>query len=263
MPFAELEKYGFQLYYKYICEEYSGHNKPLVLFLHEGLGSVAQWKDFPVKLCEMLRLPGLLYDRCGYGRSSPMGNPHPGDYLLYEGKIILLAFLKKIKEKRKLLLVGHSDGGTIALVYASFYPKNTTLTITEAAHVFVEKITVKGILEAVKSYESGSLKKALQKYHGEKTDFIFHNWADTWTGGKMAEWNIECLLGNVRCPVLALQGMDDQYGSEDQVESIVKNTGGYAEGFLLPSCGHIPHFQSAELTINHIYNFLKLITKNS
>lgn len=262
MPFADLNDYGHSLCYEYINEECNDGNCPMILFLHEGLGSIAQWKDFPAKLCSSLNLPGLLYDRCGYGKSSAMHKAHPGDYLMFEGKIILPAFLEKIRLDQKLILVGHSDGGSIALIFASFYPAKVKALITEAAHIFNEEIIVQSILETINNYKLGHLKKALQKFHGDKTSFIFHNWADTWSNEKMFDWHLDYLLKNIDCPLLAIQGEDDHYGSVKQLEGIVNHVSGPAEAFLVPGCGHVPHFETSELVLEKMTVFINSLLKD-
>ncbi len=230
--------------------------KPLLVFLHEGLGSIAQWKDFPTLLCEKTKCPGFLYDREGYGRSSKLRSTNDWNYLHIQAQKALPEIFKQLKiEQYKKILIGHSDGGSIAIIHAGSFPEKIIGVITEASHQFIEDISVKGIRDTVKLFEEGKLKDWLKKYHGEKTDSMFHGWADTWTREGFQNWNIEEYLKKINVPILAIQGKDDQYGSFAQLESIKKYSP-KADIHHIPACGHTPHLQCKEVIIQLMYDFI-------
>lgn len=255
---------GIQLYGEILVPEHSSdvHGKTFLVFLHEGLGSVGQWKDFPDQLCERTGLPGFVYDRWGYGKSEYCPAPRPVDYLHREALVFLPAVLEVMKIE-KPILIGHSDGGSIALIYGGVYPEAVRGIITEAAHVFVENITLEGIREAVLIYERTDLKEKLARYHGEKTDAVFRGWSETWLSPDFRGWNIESFLGSIKVPVLLIQGKDDQYGSPSQVEAIVSGVSGLAEPLLIEKCGHIPHHEARDKVLDAMSCFIGKILKAS
>jgi len=214
--------------------------RPWLVFLHEGLGSVGQWRDFPAVICEETGLPGLVYDRWGYGNSEACEEKGNAEYLHHEALKSLPQVLKHFGIEQAIF-IGHSDGGSIALIFGAASPERTMGIITEAAHVFVEEVTLAGIRVAITAYEHTDLPARLARYHGNRTDQVFRRWSGTWLAPAFRAWNIEELLPRIRCPVLAIQGEDDPYGTPEQVESIVRRISGRAEGFIVPRCGHIPH----------------------
>ena len=230
-------------------------NGTTLVFLHEGLGSVGQWRDFPSLLSEKTGMPALVYDRWGYGNSEPFTLPRKKSYLHDEALVSLPAVLEKCGIGRPFL-IGHSDGGSIALIYASKHPESVRAVITEAAHVFVEEVTLEGIREAVKGYTATDLGKRLARFHGDKTDLVFHGWADTWLSAEFRDWNIEGYLPGVRCPVLVIQGIDDRYGTFAQVRAIERQVSGRAKPLLVP-CGHIPHAEAREKVLEEMARFIR------
>jgi pimeloyl-ACP methyl ester carboxylesterase len=245
-----------KIYFEFLNQPWLSENRPLLVFLHEGLGSVAQWKDFPALLCEKTKLPGLLFDREGYGNSSPYTTKNDQDYLKNQAQTAMPEIFRKLNiEQDKKILIGHSDGGSIAIIYAGTYPENIIGLITEASHQFLEDISVTGIREAVKLYEDGKLKELLRKYHGENTDTMFHGWADTWLNEKFGKWNIEQYLENIKAPFLAIQGKDDQYGSYAQLESI-KKLAVNSDIYHIPGYGHTPHLQKKDEILQLMSDFI-------
>ncbi|WDP93381.1 MAG: alpha/beta hydrolase [Desulfobacter sp.] len=228
---------------------------PFLVFLHEGLGCIPMWREFPEKLCRRTGCPGLVYDRNGYGGSSPLKGARTIHYLHDYALNELPRVLDALIPDRPFVLVGHSDGGSIALIYGAEQNPLLMGIITEAAHVFVEEKTIAGIREADRAFEAGRL-KGLAKYHGEKTPGIFKAWSDTWRRDGFKYWNLEYLLPSITCPLLAIQGRDDQYGSPGQVDSIVENTSGPAQGIMAADCGHIPHLEQPETILKSMSRFI-------
>ena len=230
--------------------------RPWLVFLHEGLGSVGQWRDFPTAICEITGLPALVYDRWGYGGAETC--PESGNVAyLHEEALVSLPMVLDHFGVDRAVGIGHSDGGSIILMFAASYPERVAGIITEAAHVFVEDVTLAGIREAVAAYETTDLKMRLARYHGDKTELVFRRWSETWLSPAFRTWNIEEYLPRVRCPVLAIQGADDPYGTPAQVEAIVRQVSGRKEGLIIPGCGHIPHFQARETVLKAMTDFIK------
>lgn len=228
---------------------------PTLVFLHEGLGSIAQWRDFPIAVSLATRLPAVVYERWGYGNADPLDGPRSIRYLHEEALLSLPEILQRL-QIHDAILIGHSDGGSIALIFAATWPQKVRGIITEAAHVFVEDVTLAGIREAVRIYASTDLPQRLSKYHGANTDRAFRGWSDTWLSTDFRDWNIEEYLPGVRCPVLVIQGRDDEYGTPAQVEAIVSGVSGPAEPLIIPGCGHIPHHQARERVLAEMTRFI-------
>lgn len=228
---------------------------PWLIFLHEGLGCTEMWHDFPERVVNATRRPALVYDRQGYGRSAPRRGPPGIDYLQVEAETVLPALLDHFG-LRNPILVGHSDGGTIALLYAARFPRRVTGVIAEAAHVMVETVTLDGIRATVEAFRRGDLEARLSRYHGARTRAMFFNWADTWLSEEFRSWNIEARLPEIRCDVLVLQGLTDRYGTARQASAIVRGIGPRACQVLLPSCGHAPHREAPRRTLAAIQQFI-------
>jgi pimeloyl-ACP methyl ester carboxylesterase len=243
---------GQEIYYHSIDGD---ENKPCLVFLHEGLGCTAMWKDFPDRLCRLTNCPGLVYDRSGYGKSSPLQHTRTIHYLHDYALRELPEILDKTVPARPFVLIGHSDGGSISLIYGAERPLFLKAIITEAAHVFVEPETLKGIKAAKKTYEKGHF-RGLAKYHGDKTDILFKAWADTWCSQWFYFWNIEYVLPSIACPLLVLQGSQDQYGTARQLESIVAKSSGQAEPVFIENCGHSPHQEQPEKVLHLLADYL-------
>lgn len=256
MPRAKIQRKEIHnLQYAYTLTEDHAAEKPLLVFLHEGLGSIELWKDFPSKVGASLDLDILVFDRNGYGHSDPLVEKRGADYLHRAALQELPAILQQIVPERKYIFWGHSDGGTIALLQANGN-SNCVGVITEAAHVIVEKETLEGILPAIDAFEKGKL-KGLSRYHGDKTETIFYAWAHTWLAPSFKDWNICSEITDVRCPVLAMQGEDDQYGTYRQLELIRKNVHGYCQVEAIGSCGHAPHVEQQEKALQTGVKFIK------
>jgi pimeloyl-ACP methyl ester carboxylesterase len=233
----------------------SGRSGPVVVFLHEALGSIGQWKGFPAALCSATGLPGFIYERWGFGKSEPKGpGPWPADYL--DSEAAMLDEVLTAAGIERPVLFGHSDGGTIALLYAAAFPGKAEAVISEAAHVLVEDVTLAGIRDVVESSKDGRLLRGLHRYHGEMTADVFSGWADTWLAPGFRDWNIVKKLSAIRCPLLVLQGTADQFGTEVQVESITRSVSGPVSSHYFQGAGHVPHLESGEDVVRETHRFL-------
>lgn len=247
---------GKKIFYRIINEHYISDNKPFILFLHEGLGSSEQWKDIPEVISEGVKCPALLYDRFRYGKSEFIDAPFDKHYMHTEAFEYLPELLKQMEIKQKLILVGHSDGGTISLLFAAEYPEKVLAVITEADHVICEEHTTNGVAGVVDIYKKGNLRDFLKKYQKENTDMLFYGWSGFWLSKEAKDWNIISYLKNIKAPLLAIQGKDDQYGSEEQLIVKLNNVGGDVNLAFLDNCGHIPHHEQKEAVLKKIKNFV-------
>lgn len=228
---------------------------PTLVFLHEGLGSITQWRHFPLALARATGLPALLYDRAGYGQSQSPARPMGPSYLETEAWERLPEVLAACGVEAPIL-VGHSDGATIALLYACRFPDAPLAVIAEAAHPFIEAQTIQGIWRTLHAYETTPLRDRLRGHHGARVDDLFRAWSGVWLSPGFRDWSMVHLLAAIQCPVLAIQGENDEYGSPDQVRSILQGVSGPAEGLLLPDCGHVPHVQAREPVLARMAQFL-------
>lgn len=231
---------------------------PTLVYLHEGLGCHAMWKGFPRMLCRKTGCSGLIYDRMGHGKSSPLTSVRTIRYMHESAGKELPRVVEHCIPGRSFILVGHSDGGSISLIFGAEKPPLLRGIITEAAHVFVESVTEEGICRMDAAFKKGELAR-LQKYHGEKTGALFKAWADTWLNKGFRSWNIEDVLPLIECPVLVIQGREDQYGTERQVRSIVSGMSGRATPVLLETCRHSPHLEEPENVLAIMSEFVDQI----
>lgn len=228
---------------------------PVLVFLHEGLGCVALWKDFPDSVAAATGLPVLVYSRIGYGGSDPCALPRPITYMHDEARDTLPALLQTLGVQRHIL-VGHSDGASISLIYAGSAARHGLLgVVAMAPHVFCEEISVTSIRAAGKAYAEGDLRARLAKYHGDNVDCAFRGWCDSWLNPAFLQWNIEDHVGRIAVPVLVIQGEDDEYGTRAQVDSIVRRAG--AEAVMLPACGHSPQRDQPDVCLRAISSFVR------
>lgn len=257
MPLLELDS-RHRLHYQTIAGQ---PNRPWLVFLHEGLGSVGQWRTFPEQLCDRTGCPGLIYDRSGYGQSSPLQRPRTIHYLHDYALQELPRVIKALIAGQPFILIGHSDGGSIALIFGAERHPLLKAIITISAHVFVEQVSLDGIRSAQEAFARGKLTSGLARFHGERSEAMFKAWAETWTSPWFRSWNIEYLLPAIEVPLLVLQGRDDHYGTSAQVDAIVGQTGGPATPLLLEGCGHCPHLDFPELTLDLTACFVNRVQK--
>ncbi|MBI1905693.1 MAG: alpha/beta hydrolase [Rhodocyclales bacterium] len=227
---------------------------PTLIFLHEGLGSVGMWKDFPARLAATTGCGTLIYSRIGHGKSDRLPAPHQVDYMHVQA----LEVLPEIRAHLGLgepVLVGHSDGGSIALIHAGAARWPVKGLILEAPHVFVEDVSVASIAQAKAAYRNTDLPQKLGRYH-EDPDGAFWGWNDIWLHPEFRNWNIEGFLPAIRCPMLAIQGFDDEYGTMAQLEAIERQVSGPVELVKLADCGHSPHRDQPEATLQAMLRFI-------
>lgn len=225
--------------------------------MHEGLGSVEQWKTFPERLCEEACLPGVLYDRFGHGKSAPFLKKREIDYLEIEAFEILPQVLNQLPSV-EVIFIGHSDGASIALLFASRFPDRVRAVISESAHIYCEELTRSAIREVGFAYLMTDLGSRLERYHGDKTVDLFHAWHDTWLTEEFKYWSIESFMENVVCPVLLMQGKNDQYFASSHLEDLaleLKNA--KVQKKLIDKCQHVPHFEKRKEVLDIILHFLE------
>ncbi|XYJ87305.1 2-succinyl-6-hydroxy-2,4-cyclohexadiene-1-carboxylate synthase MenH [Cupriavidus necator] len=220
--------------------------RPLVVFLHEGLGSVSMWRDFPREFCEAGDYRGLVFSRYGYGRSTP--RPHEEkwrpDFMHRQAREAMPALFDALdvgpgRAHGMPWLLGHSDGGSIALIHAASFPQAVAGIIVLAPHIVVEDLSVRSIAGTRQAYLETDLRQRLARHHDD-VDSAFWGWNDIWLDPEFRQWDLRPLLSGLRCPVLAVQGEDDEYGTMAQIEGIHR----YAPQttlLKLARCGHSPH----------------------
>ena len=229
---------------------------PTLVFLHEGLGCVELWRDYPAKLAEATGLPAFVYSRRGYGRSDSCVLPRPLRYMHDEGLKVLGPLLRAAGIGRHIL-IGRSDGASTSLIYAGGTPAQGLLgMVLEAPHVNTEPGNVAAIAEIRETYESTDLRARLARYHGDNVDCAFYGWADAWSDPGFLDWNLEEYLAAIDVPVLIIQGLDDKYGTTAQCEIIEAGVGGPASVLLLPGCGHAPHQEQGEVVLPAMRSFI-------
>jgi len=233
-----------------------GEGRPTLVLLHEALGCLDMWKQFPQHLAEQTGCNVFLYERRGYGDSSAITLPRPDDYLEQEGRDWLGEVLDAAGLDQ-VVLIGHSDGGSVALVGAAVLPQRVVGLVTMAAHIYVDHLTSAGISEAVLRYRSTDLPQRLARYHGDRTDLIFRAWHETWERPSFrAGLDLTAWLSQISCPALVIQGAQDQYGVKEQVEDICAGIGVHAQPLFIPDCGHVPHLEAEAATLAAISSFL-------
>ena len=231
----------------------AGADAPTLVFLHEGLGSVAMWRDFPQKAAAATGCAAVVYSRYGYGQSEVLRAPRAVDYMHVEALEVLPELLQRLGIDDPVL-VGHSDGGSIALLYAAMSDSVKGLVVM-APHVFVEDISVRSIAEAKTAFEGTDLAEKLGRYHADAAK-TFRGWNDIWLHPDFRSWNIEEVLPRIHCPVLAIQGFDDEYGTMAQLEAIAGQTGGPIELLRLAGCRHSPHRDQPAVVLEAMASFI-------
>jgi pimeloyl-ACP methyl ester carboxylesterase len=226
---------------------------PTIVMLHEGLGSMALWKDFPQRVAERTGCGVLVYSRYGHGNSDRLLENRPVSFMHHEGQIVLPQVLNAFGIEQPILF-GHSDGGSIALIYAGSFPESPHALILEAPHVFVEDLSVESIAAAKVSFQTTEFRDRLAKYHAH-VDETFWGWNEIWLDPAFRSWNIESYLDAIRCPILCIQGEQDEYGTPAQVQAIENRVPG-TELVMLADCKHSPHRDQREKTLDAVSGFV-------
>lgn len=245
---------------------------PLLVFLHEGLGSVSMWRDFPQQLCASLGCRGLVYSRPGYGRSSPRGPEEhwSPDFMERQATEVLPALLQALKVDEPVWLLGHSDGGTIALLSAIVQGEQQTegsgpepslqagpkvaAVMVMAPHIMVEDVSIHSIEQARQAYLHGDLRQRLARHHDD-TDSAFWGWNQAWLSPVFRNWSIEARLHHIKVPVLAVQGLQDEYGTLEQIRGIARRVP-HTDLLELPDCGHSPHRDQPQALMEAVAQFM-------
>jgi pimeloyl-ACP methyl ester carboxylesterase len=227
-----------------------------IVMLHEGLGSVSLWKGFPEQLARAARCNVLAYSRQGYGRSMPVKEPRAVRYMHEEALIVLPRFLDAL-EIESPILFGHSDGASIALIHAGGSNRPVSGVIALAPHVLVEDLSVRSIAAAKIAYETTNLREKLTRYHHD-VDGVFWGWNDIWLSAEFRAWNIEEYLPHITCPVLAIQGEDDEYGTMEQIRRIERAVD-RLETLCLPECRHSPHRDQTERVLDAVGRWISTL----
>jgi pimeloyl-ACP methyl ester carboxylesterase len=229
----------------------------LMVFLHEGLGSLAGWGDWPRMLCEAASCRGLVFSRYGYGRSQTRPLPWPADYLEVEAHQHLPALLETLgidARRERPILFGHSDGGTIALQYAAAFPDAAEAIIVLAPHLFAEQIARTRIEQSRQGWQDGRMRTWLAQWHDDP-EGVFMGWSGCWLSPEFERWDISESLATIRCPTLAVQGVLDQYGTLEQLAELRRQVP-HAELLVLDACRHIPHEEQPEAVKVAVVDFL-------
>jgi pimeloyl-ACP methyl ester carboxylesterase len=228
-------------------------SKPWLVLLHEGLGSVSLWRDFPDKLARRLDMPALIYSRRGYGQSDGLGGPRQPDYLHHEALDVLPKLLDSLAIRRTVL-VGHSDGASIALISATHHPERVAATVLMAPHVFVEPVSRDGIARTMATYEGSDLKIRLGRHHAHVDD-AFYGWARIWLDPRFRTWSLAPECGRLSVPTLLIQGENDEYGTLAHIDAIEAAAPIPPQRLVLAGCGHAPHRQCEREVLDAITAF--------
>jgi pimeloyl-ACP methyl ester carboxylesterase len=228
---------------------------PLLVFLHEGLGSVSMWRDFPDRLCAAAGCRALVWSRPGYGRSTPRasGERWPPSYMHHQALEVLPALLRALAVATPPWLLGHSDGASIALLHAARFA--VAGCVVMAPHLFVEPVSLASIEQARRAYLDSDLRERLARYHDDP-DSAFWGWNDIWLAPAFRDWNIEAEIAGIGAPLLAIQGLDDEYGTLAQIHAVARRVP-QTELLELPDCGHSPHRDQPDAVIGAVTGFLR------
>lgn len=250
MPFVNAA--GRSLCYEWI----EGRDSPTLVFLHEGLGSIRQWRDFPARVAQATGCRALVYDRYGYGRSEVLEEARRTVRFMHDDALLFLPELRKNLEIGDAILVGHSDGASIALIHAGAGYAARGVAVM-APHVFIEPVCLSSIAEAAKAFETTDLPARLGRYHRDAKK-TFYGWAGVWSEENFRRWDIRRdYLPNIRCPVLAIQGEEDEGGTMAQLDETAAHVGGPCELLKLAECGHTPFRDQPEATLAAVTRFIE------
>lgn len=234
--------------------EFAGRDDPTILLFHDSLGSVELWRGFPEALASATGLPVMAYDRLGFGRSDPNPCRLGRDFIMDEARVSVAALRTQLRIDR-LIPFGHSVGGAMAIATAAAYPEASAAVITESAQAFVEDRTLAGIRDAQAQFADPGQMARLARYHGDKAQWVLDAWIKTWLGPDFADWTLDGLLAQVRCPVLAMHGDHDEFGSDAHPARIAAMAGGPSSTVFFEDCGHVPHREQPERVLQDVTGF--------
>lgn len=246
---------GGPVEYVRLADGARGDTRPTLVFLHEGLGSLELWRGFPRQVCATTGRRGVVFSRHGYGRSASIRAPREPDYMHHEALVVLPKLIDGLGLQRPVL-IGHSDGASIALIYAGADPPAVSGLVLLAPHVFVEDRSIEGIKSARLTFLSSNLRERMATYHADP-DATFWGWNGVWLSPAFRGWNIESYLGSIQCPVLVVQGLDDEFGTAAQVDAIERGVNSSVRRVMLPGSRHSPHLDRPEETIAAVVNFVQ------
>ena len=233
-----------------------GRGRPTLVLLHEGLGSIAMWRDFPHRLAHATASRVIAYSRRGYGNSDPLAAARDVRYMHDEADVVLPELLDALRIARPIL-VGHSDGASIALIHAAG-PREVAAVVAMAPHVMVEDVSIASIAAAREAYRTTALREKLSRYHAD-VDGAFRGWNDIWLHPDFSAWNIEACLPRIACPILAIQGEDDEYGTMAQLDRIARGARD-VELVKLGDCRHSPHRDQPDAVLDAIARFVDRVS---
>jgi pimeloyl-ACP methyl ester carboxylesterase len=230
---------------------------PTLIFLHEGLGSLGLWRDVPAEIAARTGRGVLVYSRTGNGFSSPLRSPRTPRYMHDEALALLPTLLERL-DIGDVVLIGHSDGASIALIFAAHYAARVRGVVVEAPHLFVEQRSIDGIAAAKQSFETTTLRERLARHHAD-VDRTFYGWNDIWLDPAFRDWSIETEVARIAAPVLAIQGASDEYGTLEQIDALARLAAGSVDRLVLAGCGHAPHRERAPLVVATIAQWIDAI----
>ncbi len=229
-------------------------DRPYLVFLHEGLGSVSMWRDFPDKVARQTGARARVYSRQGYGQSGPLTGPRAPQFMHDEALIVLPALLKRLGIVQPIL-IGHSDGASIALIHAVEHQDNTRGVVLMAPHVFVEAITVESIARIAETYETTDLRARLERHHAHVDD-AFRGWSRIWLDPRFQTWSLGAEVQRLSVPTLLIQGADDAYGTLAQIDAISDTAPGPVQRVVLDNCGHVPFRDQEAAVLDAVAGFV-------
>lgn len=230
-------------------------DRPAIVMLHEGLGSVGLWRGFPERLHAETGARTIAFSRFGHGRSSPPPRSRTPTFMHEEAREVVPALLAAL-DIRQPILVGHSDGASIALIHAAEFPVTGVAVL--APHVFVEEICVAAIAQTTETFENGGLRDRMARHHNDPS-MTFYGWAGVWLDPEFRTWSLESHLKDIAAPVLAIQGRDDEYGTLAQIDSVERNVAGEATRLIVEG-GHSPHLAQPQLVLGTIAGFIRSLS---
>lgn len=244
---------GYRLEHRWIGA--APGDRPTLVFLHEGLGSVSLWRDFPDAVCERSGCAGLVYSRAGHGTSDARVEARSSCFM-HDDALVVLPRVLETAAVRDAILVGHSDGASIAIIATGMGAVAPRALILEAPHVFVEELTIDSIRRTASRYRSTDLRDRLARHHGANVDALFEDWTGVWLSPEFATWNIEACLKGIDRPTLVIQGEDDEYGTPEQVKAIERALGTNCDVLMLADCRHAPHVDQRAATEDAMVRFI-------